>query len=231
MLSNLLFEAMQHDLQTLRKLIRQGENWQLEFKLKTTHPEKIVREIVAFANTEGGLLMIGVSDDKQIYGAKFPDEDEYVIEKAIREYCFPPIDYTIERVPIAEESERAVLLFYIAKSTQMPHQIIKGDDKGKVYVRVADRSIQASKEMRTILKESQKNKQFRFNYGEKEQKLMAYLAENNTITVAQFARLANISLKTASRTLVLLCLANVLRIQAQEEEDLFVLANNLEAAR
>jgi len=222
---------MQTDLQTLRKLIRQGENLQVEFKLKTTHPEKIVREIVAFANTEGGLLLIGVSDDKQIYGAKFPDEDEYVIEKAIKEYCSPPIDYTIERIPIAEDSERAVLLFHIAKSVQVPHQIIKGDDKGKVYVRVADRSIQASKEMRTILKETKKNKQFRFNYGEKEQKLMTYLAEHDTITVSQFTNLANISRKTASRTLVLLCLANVLRIQAQEEEDLFVPVNNLEVAR
>jgi len=229
--TNLLFEAMQTDLQTLRKLIRQGEGLRLEFKLKTTHPEKIVREIVAFANTEGGLLLIGVSDDKQIYGAKFPDEDEYVIEKAIKEYCSPPIDYTIERIPIAEDSEREVLLFHIAKSSQMPHQIIKGEDKGKVYVRVADRSIQASKEMRTILKETQKNKQFRFNYGEKEQKLMAYLAKNSAITVAQFTNIANISRKTASRTLVLLCLANVLRIQAGEEEDLFLLADSFEVAR
>ena len=153
-----------------------------------------------------------------------------MIEKAIKEYCSPPIEYTVERIPIAEDSEREVLLFHIKKSAQVPHQIIKGDDKGKVYVRVADRSIQASKEMRTILKETQKNKQFRFNYGEKEQKLMAYLAENNVITVAQFANIANISPKTASRTLVLLCLANVLRIQAHEEEDLFVLADNLEVA-
>ncbi len=222
---------MQTDLQTLRKLIRQGEGLHLEFKLKTTHPEKIVREIVAFANTDGGLLLIGVSDDKQILGAKFPDEDEYVIQKAIDEYCSPPIDYTIERIPIAEESEREVLLFHIEKSKQAPHQIIKGDDKGKVYVRVADRSIQASKEMRTILKENKKNKQFRFNYGEKEQKLMSYLAIHSAITVAQFAEVAGIATKTASRTLVLLCLANVLRIQAGEEEDTFYLADNLEITR
>lgn len=222
---------MQTDLQTLRKLVKQGEGLYLEFKLKTTHPEKIVREIVAFANTQGGQLLIGVSDDKQIYGAKFPDEDEYVIQKAINEYCSPPIDYRIERIPIAEDSEREVLLLHIEKSRKAPHQIIKGDDKGKVYVRVADRSIQASKEMRTILKESRKHKQFRFNYGEKEQKLMSYLAMHSAITVAQFAHIANIAPKKASRTLVLLCLANVLRIEAHEEEDLFLLANNLEVAQ
>ncbi|GAB4132391.1 MAG: ATP-binding protein [Raineya sp.] len=222
---------MQTDLQTLRKLIRQGEGLHTEFKLKTTHPEKIVREIVAFANTDGGLLLIGVSDDKQLLGAKFPDEDEYVIEKAIKEYCSPPINYTLERIPIAEESEREILLFHIEKSQEAPHYIIKGDDKGKVYVRVADRSIQASKEMRSILKEQKKHKAFRFNYGEKEQKLMSYLAIHSAITVAKFAEIASIAPKTASRTLVLLCLANVLRIQASEEADLFVLADNLEVAR
>lgn len=222
---------MQTDLQTLRKLVRQGEGLHLEFKLKTTHPEKIVREIVAFANTEGGQLLIGVSDDKQIYGAKFPDEDEYVLQKAIQEYCSPPIDFTMERIPLGEDTEREVLLFDIKKSKQMPHHITKGDDKGKVYVRVADRSIQASKEMRTILKESRKDKQFRFNYGEKEQKLMSYLAVHSFITVAKFAEVAGIAHKTASRTLVLLCLANVLRIQAQEDEDWFVLVENLEIVK
>jgi hypothetical protein len=57
------------------------------------------------------------------------------------------------------------------------------------------------------------------------------LAKNSAITVAQFTNIANISRKTASRTLVLLCLANVLRIQAGEEEDLFLLADSFEVAR
>jgi predicted HTH transcriptional regulator len=49
-------------------LVRKGEGATLEFKLKSNHPEKIVREVVAFANSQGGLLLIGVGDDKSIPG-------------------------------------------------------------------------------------------------------------------------------------------------------------------
>ncbi len=77
------------DVKALKALVKQGEGMHLEFKLKAAHPEKIVREIVAFANTEGGLLLIGVSDDKSIPGLKFPDEEEYILTRAIAKYCAP----------------------------------------------------------------------------------------------------------------------------------------------
>ncbi len=219
---------MQTDLATLRKIVRQGEGLNVEFKLKTNHPEKIVREVVAFANTEGGVLIIGVSDNRQIIGAKFPEEDEYILKKAIAEYCSPEISYQIERLPLDEDSEREVLLFHIPKSENLPHQIIKGEDKGKVYVRVGEQSIQASKEMRNYLKERKKNKNYRFHYGEKEHKLMQYLASHSIITVKQFSKIAGISAKTASRTLVLLSLAKVLKISAKECEDEFSLSDDFE---
>ncbi|MDX1903029.1 MAG: putative DNA binding domain-containing protein [Thermonemataceae bacterium] len=211
------------ELQNLKKIVRQGEGLQLEFKLKTKHPEKIIREIIAFANTKGGMLMVGISDDKQLIGAKFPDEDEFILQKAIAEYCFPEISYQIERISLDEDTERSVLIFHIPPSTNPPHYIQKGEDKGKVYVRVADRSIQASKEMKMILKEQKKRKNFRFNYGEKESLLVQYLSQHPYVTIEDFAKIAHISPKTASRTLVLLCLANVLRIEPQEEKDRYLL--------
>ena len=57
----------------LRRLVSQGEGQHLEFKRKASFPEKIVRELIAFANTEGGTLLIGVDDDKSIPGVKFPE--------------------------------------------------------------------------------------------------------------------------------------------------------------
>ena len=38
----------------LRKLVRQGEGHHLEFKRKATNPEKVICEMIAFANTLGG---------------------------------------------------------------------------------------------------------------------------------------------------------------------------------
>ncbi|MEM9981370.1 MAG: ATP-binding protein [Bacteroidota bacterium] len=213
------------DVQELQKLVRQGEGQHLEFKLKSNHPEKIIREVVAFANTEGGTLLIGVSDNKEVKGLKFPEEDEYLLTKAIHQYCFPTINYTLEHIAIDENYEREVLAFHIPKSIIAPHYVLRSEDiqVRKVYVRVEDRSIQASKEMREVLKQTKKDKNFCFSYGEKEQLLMTYLASHAQITLEQFADLAQISRKIASRTLVLLVLANVLKIMPEEKQDYFVI--------
>ena len=106
------------EFKALRDLVRQGEGRYLEFKLKTTHPEKIIREIVAFANTDGGRLLIGVADDKTVQGLKYADEDEYLLVRAINKFCFPPISYFIERIPLP--NERDVLMLRIPRSPTRP---------------------------------------------------------------------------------------------------------------
>jgi predicted HTH transcriptional regulator len=212
------------DLRELKELVRHGENKFIEFKLKTNHPEKIVREMVAFANTEGGKLIVGIGDDKSIKGLKFPDEDEFILQRAIDKYIYPAIDYDLERLTV--EGEREVLIYNIQKSPVKPHYVdLDGiPENRRVYVRVADRSVQASKEMREILKGERKSLNIKFNYGEKEKVLMKYLAENQNITVETYANIANIPRKIASRTLVVLVLANVIKVQPHEVQDFFVAA-------
>ena len=209
------------DYQALKNLVRRGESSSLEFKLKTNHPEKIIRGVVAFANTYGGIMLIGVADDKRITGLKYADEDEYLLERAINKFCFPRISYTIERVQL--QDEREVLVIRVPRSPTRPHCIIADpinnpDDK-KVYVRVADKSVQASREVREILKGEQAERDIRFTYGEKERRLMQHLGEHNSITVDLFASIAGVSRRIASRTLVLLVLANVLMIHPSDVMD------------
>jgi hypothetical protein len=210
------------DYRTLRDLVRQGENEHLEFKLKSNHPEKIVREIVAFANTNGGTLLVGVGDDKTIPGLKFVDEDEYILVRAIERYTSPPIHYEIERVSVAEE--RDVLVFQIPRSREKPHAVKLTDDPTpRVYVRVQDRSVQASKEMRQILKKEADNQDgIGFVYGQKEQILMRILEENKKITLEGFAQAAKLPLWLASKTLVRLVLANVIKILPEEGQDSYM---------
>ncbi|WP_019988784.1 AlbA family DNA-binding domain-containing protein [Rudanella lutea] len=208
------------DYRALKDLVRRGEGQQIEFKLKVNHPEKIIREVVAFANSEGGLLFIGVNDDLSIPGLKHADEDLYLLERAIQKFCFPAIPYTVERIPLYDERE--VLLFKIPASPGRPHYVVLDADKPeekKAYVRVADRSVQASKEVREILKGQRADRSVRFTYGDKERVLMQHLSQHQTITVDAFASLANVPRKIASRTLVLLVLANVLQVHPNEVVD------------
>jgi predicted HTH transcriptional regulator len=213
------------DLKTLKLLVRQGEGLQLEFKLKSNHPDKIMKEVVAFANSEGGLLILGVADNKELKGLKYADEDEYIITKNIEKYIFPPIDYNLERIRL--ENEKEVLIYEILESNKKPHYLDFSGllEERKFYVRNADKSIQASKEVREILKGLSKPKGYKFTYGEKENRLFKYLDLNETITVSKFAKIAEINKKVASRTLVLLVLTNVLRFEANETEDIFVINN------
>jgi hypothetical protein len=119
-----------------------------------------------------------------------------------------------------------VLLFHIPSSSQKPHYVIHDfeNNLGKVYVRVRDRSVQASKEMREVLKGERKQRNVRFTYGDKERTLMQYLASHQMITVDEFSRAAHIPRAIASRTLVLLVLANVLKILPNEVQDYFTVA-------
>jgi predicted HTH transcriptional regulator len=227
------------DYRTLKDLVKQGEGKYLEFKLKTNHPEKIVREIVAFANTNGGQLLVGIGDDRSIQGLKYADEDEYILTRAIEKYCSPAPTYTIARVPITDE--RDVLVFDIKPSEERPVYVLQeiitnkservptlaptpasyqqNESNRKAYIRVADKSVQASKEIREILKRQSKTKNFRFEYGDKERQLMQYLDQNPTITIDVFVTIAMIPRKIASKTLVLLVLANVLTVQPDETND------------
>lgn len=208
------------NVQTLKALVKEGENVRLEFKRKVAHPEKIVREIVAFANTEGGYLLVGVDDDGSIPGLKFASEEAYLLNEAIEKYCKPNIEYRSEIIPIS--LKKSVIKYIISKSNKRPHFVIE-DNRGKAYVRREDRSIQASKEVREILRRNRNPRNIRFNYGEKEKILMQFLEENDSITLEQFSRIAKINRYIASKTLILLVLANVLQIIPREEKDVFVL--------
>ena len=58
----------------INELIAGGESTIVEFKRKISKPEKIAKEMVAFANTKGGYLIVGVDDNGTIYGI---DSEKY----------------------------------------------------------------------------------------------------------------------------------------------------------
>jgi predicted HTH transcriptional regulator len=213
-------------LSELKRLVAHGEGLQIEFKRKTTYPDKIMREVVAFANTKGGKLIIGVDDDGTIVGLKHVLEDEFVLKEAIRKYCSPAVEYEMVKVPVAPD--RFVLVFNIPPSNTKPIFLIYNfkTGRGMAYIRVADKSIQASREMRNILKGMSKGADTYLQYGENEGKLMAYLGANEKIDLPTFSTVAGISPQQASTILVKMTLAGVLKIFPDDSGDYFV-ANHL----
>ncbi len=203
----------------LKRLIANGEGQYLEFKHKANFPDKIVREMVAFANSRGGTLLLGVGDDGVLAGLKYPEGDAHVIREALAQ-CRPPLDVREEFIPIG--AARTVIRYVIAESDRKPHgQVIDG--RKEFFIRVNDQSIRASREVREIVRRARKKKDIRFHYGEHEKFLMEYLAKHSVITLRKFVEVSGLKRFYASRKLIVLVLADVLRVTPHEKGDLYSL--------
>ena len=208
-------------VQDLKKLVAQGESQVLEFKRKATHPEKIVREMIAFANSKGGILLVGIGDDGSLPGLKYPEDESHVIQQELKN-CKPPLQITEKLIPIG--NSRTVIQYEIPESEKKPHAIVSAELGRESFIRVDDKSIKASREVKEIIKRSQRNKDIRFHYGEHETFLMKYLDENPSITLKKFIEISRLKRFYASKKLILLVLADVLRITPHEKGDLYSLA-------
>lgn len=212
---------MNEKVKTALKLIRSGEGQHVEFKRKANHPEKIMREVVAFANADGGHLFVGVNDDGTLAGLKYPEDDEYVLTKAIRELCRPAIDFDVELIQVREDIE--LLHYRIHESLQKPHYAFleKHHRRGKAFVRSNDLSIQASYELRQILKKG-KRVQAPIEFEEKAQELFRYFETNPGITLSEYAQLSGLNKKLASNKLIQLALSGALKIEPKSTGDIFM---------
>jgi predicted HTH transcriptional regulator len=210
------------DLDAIKRLVKSGETDQVEFKRKVRHPEKIVRELVAFANTKGGHLFIGVNDDLTIPGLRHPDEEDFLMRKSIKELCRPMPLFESRIIPISDS--KGIVHITIPESKSKPHYAVETKNQrwGTAYVRVEDKSLQASRELCQILKSNKRNHHQSFSYGEKEKKLMNYLGKHDFITLNAFIETASIRRREASDILVNLTLNNALKIIPKEGEDWFV---------
>ena len=203
----------------LLELIEEGENLTCEFKRKFSTTEKIAREMIAFANTKGGYLVIGVDDDKEIIGVESEKAEAELIYDAANNFCEPPLNINIDYV---EVKGKEVVVVEIFESDNKPHRIqdyLKELDVNQsvVNIRVNDKSVQASKEMIRILKarSSQMNLK-KYSIGPNEKAVFEFLDNYERISVKELSDYINISERRASRTLVKLVRANMLFLHTKD---------------
>ncbi len=208
------------ELQELEYLVQQGEGQALEFKLKASFPEKIVKEMVAFANSSGGQLLVGVDDDHRIAGLKFAEEEQFILEKAIKTHARPGIRYQSRFIPI--NRKRSVLYFNVFENRKKPSYYLEDPNKrGKAYVRIDDKSVQASRELVEIMRRKSMKKSYPVQVGEKKQMLFQYIEAHGKATLADFMELSSLSRYKASQILVRLAVSNILKVHPGEGVDYF----------
>jgi len=184
----------------------------------------MAKEMIAFANTRGGYILIGINDDGSIFGIQSEKSDIDLVKETAEKYCEPNIDYEIQCVQIEKKD---ILIIEIKESKNKPHRIQDFQNQinlntAQVYVRINDKSVLASKEMIKLLQTQTSGKSLR-NYvvGNQEKIVFDFLDRKETITVKELCRASNISERRASRTLIKLVRANLLLIHHKENGESF----------
>ena len=211
----------------LISLIEDGENIQCEFKRQFTTPEKIAKEMIAFANTNGGYILFGVDDDKTIIGVESEKSEAEMIKDAVKNYCEPLFDYKINYIV---HNGKEIVAVTIPESINKPHRLQDYENefditKAVVMIRVNDKSLKASKEMVRILRANAGNLSLKkYSIGPIEKKVFEYLTIKEKISVKELGTLVNISDRKASRTLVKMIRANLLLIHTKDNGEEFFTA-------
>lgn len=191
----------------LYKMIREGEHQRQDFKFCINDSKKIARSLVAFANTDGGRLLIGVKDNGRIAGIS-SDEEYYMVDAAAKIYSRPAVPFTV-RQHVAEG--KTVLEIVVEPSEKKPH--CAQDDQGKwlAYFRLDDENRLANKIMLEVWRRKFSPKGLLITYSEEEKCLLDWLECEPFISVSKFARLSHISLRKAEQIIINFLVIDILR--------------------
>ena len=203
----------------LYKLIQEGEHQRQDFKFCINDSRKIAKSLVAFANTNGGKLLVGVKDNGKIAGIS-TDEEFYMVEAAAKIYSNPPINFSTQQWQI---EGKTVLEIQIDTSTTKPHFAKNDDGKWLAYTRVHDENILASKIQLNVWEKNKSLVGIHFTYSESEKILIDYLQNNHGISFSKFFKIAHISRRKAEEILTNCIIMEIIKIETTKEGTLFTL--------
>jgi predicted HTH transcriptional regulator len=169
----------------IKKIIREGENQHLDFKFEITDSRKIARTLVAFSNTDGGTLLIGVKDNGRISGVR-SDEEFFMVQASAGMYCRPEINFESKRWVV---DGKTVLEITIPKGTEYPYFAQTEPGKWLAYVRVKDENILATPVHLKVWRNKTRDRGILIKYSEKIRKLLEYLESNPDISISRFCRM------------------------------------------
>jgi predicted HTH transcriptional regulator len=128
-------------------LLKEDEGLKLEYKQQISSREKIAKTLSAMSNTAGGLILIGISDQRKIIGID-PEEERYMITAANETYCVPMATLDLHVITIdpenLNEEEKYVLLVIVHATQDEPVSVKHSAGNLKIYRRIGDKSLASS---------------------------------------------------------------------------------------
>ena len=181
----------------IQKLISEGEHIHQDFKFAISDARKIAKSLSAFANTEGGRLLVGVKDNGKIAGVR-SEEEIYMVEAAATLYCRPEIELETH---IYHIEGKDVLEVQINESTQKPIYALDENNHPWAYVRIKDENILGNPIHLNIWKHDREEKKVIITYTQREQQILTILKQQGALTLGQCSKLTRMNRKQISRLL------------------------------
>ena len=196
------------DRKYLQRLISEGEHQQQDFKYRVSDAMKLAKSVSAFANTNGGRLLIGVRDDGHMSGVR--DEEEiYMMHQAAYRYCHPQASIKFDTYHV---EGRTIVVATVPPSDRRPICAIDADSCQRAYIRIADENIVASPVHLAIWREAQNMQGTMITYTDTVRKLIDTL-QGQRLTLNQLVRRS-----TIPRHKVITLLARLVRFRIAQWE-------------
>ena len=174
---------------------------------------KIARTFSAFANCDGGRILIGVRDNGSIAGIK-SDEEYYMVDTAVQLYCRPEIAFTIKQHITAGKT---ILEVEVIRGNKKPYQVRDENGKWQSYFRSNDQNLVANKVLLQVWRKEERGSGVIVKFGKAENALLEYLVRNGSITLSGFRKIARIPSYRAESILANLIIFKIISMNASEK--------------
>ena len=124
-------------------------------ELKREFTDDLKKEIIAFANSDGGNIYIGINDEGEVIGIKDVDQEMTRISNMVRDSIKPDltmlVEYKIKRI-----KDKNIIKLGISAGNKKPYYIYnKGLKSSGVYIRQGISAVPASEDnIKRMIKES-----------------------------------------------------------------------------
>ena len=203
------------DKRYLLSLIREGEHQQQDFKYRVADACKLAKSVSAFANTDGGRLLIGVRDDGHLSGVR-SEEEIYMMHQAAYKYCKPEASIKFDTY---HAEGRTIVVATVPPSIKRP--VCAQDEEGRMraYIRINDENIVASPVHLALWRESQKPQGAMITYNEDIRKLLDVIHSQQTLN--QIVRLSRLPRHKVITLMARLIRFGTLRWEYADQQFLF----------
>ncbi len=182
-------------------LIAEGEHEHQDFKYSISDARKIARSISAFANNDGGRLLIGVKDNGTVAGVR-DEEDIFVVEQAASLYCRPEVE--LQFTAFRADMGLTVIRAEIPRVADRPVLASEPDGRWRAYYRVADENILAHPLM--VRMWQQENDGILLRLDDTGRNITTILEQHSSggrgLSVADIARLSHVSVMAAEEAII-----------------------------